>query len=392
MGTMAENPINMLSGLPDVAIQGYDRDRRVLYWNDASTDLYGYTVEEALGRRLEDLISPADMVDAMIREIGVWLAGGPPPSGGQICLRHKNGHLVNVHSNHLSLRDETDRPRLYCIDIPVDRLDGVEATLDGVTRLDRTGQDPTANRDSAMSHGFLASLSHEVRTPLNAILGFSELLALRFGPVAGDAAESEYLAHIRKAGQDLTHVLEQSLALLGSAPSVLNPRPRTIQVQDVLIEVASVVLAHRPDRDDLVTVNRVPADLRTMADPFLLKHALAALARYALSNSIGGEAITLAAESRTGITDMVLFQVEDSGPPLPDALRMRLLSGHAINTNPYRSENQSGLFHLSIAQRVALATGALLSFERTPARTNRTVLGVRAAATPDADTPRAKRQ
>lgn len=375
---MDKDPLNTVSGLPDVAIQGYDSSRRVMYWNDASTALYGYAAEEAMGRRLEHLIIPPDLADAMIREINVWLSGGPPPTGGEIHLLHKAGHLVNVHSNHLSLRDETNQPRLYCIDIPVARLTGFESALETVTKAGG----PSLDRGETMGSGFLASLSHEVRTPLNAILGFSELLAMRLGPQVGGDLESDYLSHIQKAGHDLTHVLEQSLALMGSAPEVLNPRPRAVQVQDVLVEVAGVVLANRPSRDDLVTVSHVPSDLRALADPFLLKHALAALARYALSNSVGGAPITLAAENRAGMARMVLFQVEDNGPPLPDALRMRLLSGHKINANPYRSENQSSLFHLSIAQRVALATGALLSFERTPANTNRAVLGIRAAAAP----------
>lgn len=37
----------LLESLPKVAVQGYDRDRRVIYWNEGSTRLYGYTAEEA---------------------------------------------------------------------------------------------------------------------------------------------------------------------------------------------------------------------------------------------------------------------------------------------------------------------------------------------------------
>ncbi len=56
----------LLESLPKVAVQGYDRDRRVIYWNEASTTLYGYTAEEASGRRLEDLIIPDEMREDMI--------------------------------------------------------------------------------------------------------------------------------------------------------------------------------------------------------------------------------------------------------------------------------------------------------------------------------------
>ncbi|MFP3441814.1 PAS domain-containing protein, partial [Pantoea sp. SIMBA_133] len=42
----------LLMSLSRVAVQGYDRDRRVIYWNGASQALYGYSEQEALGKRL----------------------------------------------------------------------------------------------------------------------------------------------------------------------------------------------------------------------------------------------------------------------------------------------------------------------------------------------------
>ena len=47
--------------VPSIAVQGYDRQRRVIYWNQASEELYGYTRAQALGRKLEELIIPPPM-------------------------------------------------------------------------------------------------------------------------------------------------------------------------------------------------------------------------------------------------------------------------------------------------------------------------------------------
>ena len=38
---------------PSVAVQWYDEDARVIYWNPASTRLFGWRAEEALGRILD---------------------------------------------------------------------------------------------------------------------------------------------------------------------------------------------------------------------------------------------------------------------------------------------------------------------------------------------------
>ncbi|SDH23882.1 histidine kinase dimerization/phospho-acceptor domain-containing protein [Roseospirillum parvum] len=378
---MEELPIP-LATLEDVAIQGYDSERRVFYWNEASRLLYGYSRDEALGRRLEDLIIPEAMVEAVSGEIDLWLAGGPPPTGGRIGLRHKNGGTVLVHSNHLSLRDATDTPRLFCIDIPLNTQERLEATLSDLAAAAPVGDEGQGR--SSLDGSFLATLSHEVRTPLNAILGFSELLAQRLAPDGADEVAADYSSSIRNAGVELTRVLEQSLALLGTAPVVLQPQPRVVPVQDVLVEVAAVLLATCPSRDDLISVDRVADDLRVMADPFLVKHGLSALARFALANAPAGQPVVLTAQARSGASDMVLLCVEDAGPPLPDPLRLQLLSGHAIGVDPYRAENQSALFHLSIVQRIAIATGALLSFERTDAGANRAVLGLHRAGPPAA--------
>nr|WP_223287303.1 PAS domain-containing protein [Halomonas elongata] len=66
----------LLESLPKVAVQGYDRDRRVIYWNEASTTLYGYTADEASGRLLEDLIIPDEMREGMIEAHRAWVEEG----------------------------------------------------------------------------------------------------------------------------------------------------------------------------------------------------------------------------------------------------------------------------------------------------------------------------
>ncbi len=56
-----------------VSVQGYDEQRRVIYWNVGSELLYGYTQEEALGQKLEDLIIPKPMREIVIGAHSDWL-------------------------------------------------------------------------------------------------------------------------------------------------------------------------------------------------------------------------------------------------------------------------------------------------------------------------------
>ncbi|WPC04466.1 PAS domain S-box protein [Pseudomonas benzenivorans] len=124
---------------PRLAVQGYDRERRVVYWNAASTQLYGYSVQEAIGKRLEDLIVPLPARNQVASALNHWLLGGPPPQAGEMPLQRKDGSTVWVYSSRSLRLDSRDQPELYCIDIDIsehkrldERLRASEASYRGL--------------------------------------------------------------------------------------------------------------------------------------------------------------------------------------------------------------------------------------------------------------------
>ncbi|MBU0808045.1 MAG: PAS domain S-box protein [Gammaproteobacteria bacterium] len=102
---------------PRIAVQGYDRERRVIYWNQASSQLYGYAVHEVMGRRLEELIVPPPARSKVATAINRWQLGGPPIPAAEVQLQRKDGSPVWVYSSHLMLRNSLDQLELYCVDI-----------------------------------------------------------------------------------------------------------------------------------------------------------------------------------------------------------------------------------------------------------------------------------
>ncbi|MCC5881552.1 MAG: PAS domain S-box protein [Halomonas sp.] len=110
----------LLEGLPNIAVQGYDRDRRVIYWNEESARLYGYRIEEAVGRRLEELIIPDGMRPEVVRLHTAWVHGGKPIPSGRLELKDKQGRLVPVYSYHVMFDEHTDDPVMFCVDVRLD--------------------------------------------------------------------------------------------------------------------------------------------------------------------------------------------------------------------------------------------------------------------------------
>ena len=115
--------------VPFIAVQGYDRERTVIFWNRASELLYGYRTEEAFGRRLEDLIIPDEMRDEVVRGIEEWMSGGPPIPSEEIELKRADGSRVRVFSAHVLIRNVRDEVEMYCIDIDMTEHRRLEENL-----------------------------------------------------------------------------------------------------------------------------------------------------------------------------------------------------------------------------------------------------------------------
>lgn len=114
---------------PRIAVQGYDRQRRVIYWNHASEQLYGYSVDQAMGRHLEDLIIPPAMREQVVADISNWMIGGPAIPASELTLQRRDGSPVTVFSSHLILRNLHNQLELYCVDIDFSALKSARDAL-----------------------------------------------------------------------------------------------------------------------------------------------------------------------------------------------------------------------------------------------------------------------
>ena len=115
--------------VPSISVQGYDRNRKVIFWNKASEQLYGYTSEQALGRQLEDLIIPPAMCEGVIAGVAAWVNGGPSIPSSELRLQNASGGPVEVFSSHVMLKNEHGQPEMYCIDIDISERKRAEAAL-----------------------------------------------------------------------------------------------------------------------------------------------------------------------------------------------------------------------------------------------------------------------
>ncbi len=130
---------SIIESIENIAVQGYDQNHRVIFWNPASTALYGYSEEEALGQKLEDLIIPEPMKQAVFAGVEQWIHNGISIPASEIILKNKQGGNVPVYSSHTILRSADGTAELYCLDVSISELQQAQSDLERVnSELDAT--------------------------------------------------------------------------------------------------------------------------------------------------------------------------------------------------------------------------------------------------------------
>ena len=110
---------NLFEHTPAVAVQVFDRDCRVLFWNRASEDLYGYPAEEAIGRDIADLIVPEAGQADFRKAVRDWADRGDPVPAAELLLRNRDGRMLHVFSSLVMQTTASGDKEVYCIDIDV---------------------------------------------------------------------------------------------------------------------------------------------------------------------------------------------------------------------------------------------------------------------------------
>ncbi len=146
----------LLESLPKVAVQGYDRDRRVIYWNEASTQLYGYRSDEAMGRPIEELIIPSSMRESVIAAHRAWLEQGIVIAASELELVNSAGEKVDVFSHHVMLGEHTENPLLFCVDVDLSDQKQARRELNFITHFDPLTLLPNRQTFEGELEGFIA--------------------------------------------------------------------------------------------------------------------------------------------------------------------------------------------------------------------------------------------
>jgi len=125
---VTNDPLHQLFDAVDsISVQGYDEQRRVIYWNKGSELLYGYSQQEAIGKKLEDLIIPTPMREPVIEAHSNWIKHDIEIPASELILKHKEGNDVAVFSSHVMFTNQYETKQMYCIDVDLSEVHKAQA-------------------------------------------------------------------------------------------------------------------------------------------------------------------------------------------------------------------------------------------------------------------------
>jgi PAS domain S-box-containing protein len=219
-----------------------DQDGRITTWNPAMNALVGYTEEEALGRRCEDLlglecaaaVACGDVSDTESRDVAVGSSRG----------------LTTLRLRTSTIRDHEQAPRSRIVVV----RDASEET-----------------RAEQIKRDFVSMVSHELRTPLTPLKGFLKSLLEGAIDDSPDARREYYRIMLRQT-QRLERLVGDMLdaSQIEAGGLVVDPEP--VVLAPLLTHLVAEFREQHHDRDVRLRTDDGP--LLALADPFRVEQVL----------------------------------------------------------------------------------------------------------------------
>ncbi|HAS09738.1 MAG TPA: hypothetical protein DCS55_04345 [Acidimicrobiaceae bacterium] len=219
--------------------------------------------------------------------------------------------------------------------------------------------DTTAETEARL-RSFVADASHELRTPLTTLMGYSDLH--RQGLLTSEDAVDDAMRRIRGEAKRMSTIVEHLFLLANLDEGAIPIEPATVDIRQLLDDVAADARVVQPDRT--ITVD-VPVHVEVVADPERLLQAVSILVTNALTHTPTSATLSLEAEVDR---DGVAIRVTDDGPGIaPEHLDRLFNRFYRVDQARDRGRGGSGL-GLAIARSIAEAHGGTVDVESTLGR------------------------
>jgi len=218
-------------------------------------------------------------------------------------MPHQDLLDIFQRSNSTSSRSEIhlDDGRVFNAQItPIPEV-GVVVTMQDITHLKELDR---------IKSEFVSTVSHDLRSPLTAILGYVELIG-RVGPVTDQ--QKEFISRVQVSVHNITALINDLLEL-GRIEAGFDARNEVTPFAAIIQSAVDGLAPKIHDKAQILTMD-VPEDLpNVVGNPARLRQLILNLLGNAVKYSARGGKIVLHAHSEAG---QIIFQISDTGPGIP---------------------------------------------------------------------------
>ena len=245
----------------DDAIIVKSLDGVISTWNQGAMRIYGYTPDEAIGQPMT-MLCPPDRFDEI----------------ADILDKVRNGERISHYETARQRKDGTSFPASVSVSPVNDEYGntiGAASIARDITEQKQARQAAalaTRNQEIELDNqnltSFAYSVSHDLRSPLRALSGYSELLLGERADALGEE-DRGYVKQIAAASERMSALIEDLLHLSRStrAPMHLQRIDLSAEVEDI----AGQLQLQEPGRDVHFTIQRL---VQVRADPTLIRTVL----------------------------------------------------------------------------------------------------------------------
>lgn len=308
----------IIDNAPNLAMQIFDSQGRVLSWNRASERIYGYSESEMLGKTLEGFLFTSEQQREFMEMLQRVAQTNAPAPIREWRVRTADGKQRYILSSLFPIRFD-HHTHFVCADIDITERKLLEQRLFRAEKMESIGQ-------------LAGGVAHDFNNLLTAILGFAELAQTRLPP---DHPAQADLERIIQASERAANLVRQ---LLGFARKQLTqPQPTDL---NRVIEDLAPLLERTVGESVRLEIHRTDADATIYIDPTQLEQVimnLAVNARDAMLKRGGTLTLTtfrktftqappntVAPEEPIAPSEYVCLEVRDTGEGIPAHLRERI--------------------------------------------------------------------
>jgi PAS domain S-box-containing protein len=281
-----------------------DMNDVITYWNRGAQELYGWTAEAAVGKRVHELLHTvfplsAEEIRAELLRSGRW--------DGELQTTKADGTQVIVSSRWSLRQDEQQRP-VAILETNNDITERKKSE-DAIHKLNQDLERRSAELEATNKEleAFAYSISHDLRAPLRHMAGYAELLQKHTFSIL-DEKGRRYMVAILESAKRMGELIDDLLTFsrIGRAET----QKTVVSLDQLLREVLREVQQETDGRTIGWKIGALP---NVYGDRSMLRVALVNL----LSNAVKFTRKRAQAEIEIGSTngspDEVVFYIKDNG-------------------------------------------------------------------------------